>query len=159
MSKKLRPNDLCHCKVGRNTILVTLLAEDDSLKGGWLVRSTTTGKEMMIRDTSRLTLSKTSEYDHAEEAREVAEVKASPSQKTSLLDAAAQVLEAGRRPMSCPEIVETAIELNFWTPGSGRTPSNTLYSSIIREIAKRGDASRFRRSAERGKFESVPDGR
>ena len=152
-TNELRPNDLCHCKVGRNTMLVTLLSEDDSLKGGWLVRSTKTGKEIMIRDTSRLTLSRTSEYDHAQEAREEAKPKPKPKQKTSLLDAAAQVLDAGRRPMSCPEIVETAIELNFWTPGSGKTPANTLYSSITREIAKRGDASRFQRSDERGKFE------
>ena len=152
-TNELQPNDLCHCKVGRNTMLVTLLAEDDSLKGGWLVRSTKSGKEMIIRDTSRLTLSKTSEYDHAQEAREEAKPTPKPKQKNSLLDAAAQVLDAGRRPMSCPEIVETAIELNFWTPGLGKTPANTLYSSITREIAKRGDNSRFCRSDERGKFE------
>ena len=151
MTNKLKPNDLCHCKVGRNSMLVTLLSEDDSLKGGWLVRSTKTGKEMIIRDTSRLTLSKTSEHDHTQEAKE--EAKPKSKQKNSLLDAAAEVLGWKLRPMSCPEIVETAIELNFWTPGSGKTPSNTLYSSIIREIGKRGDASRFRRSEERGKFE------
>ena len=60
-TSELRPNDLCHCKVGRNTVLVTLISKDDSLKGGWLVRSTTTGKKMMIRDTSRLSLAATPE--------------------------------------------------------------------------------------------------
>ena len=150
-TKELQPNDLCHCKVGRNIVLVTLISEDDSLKGGWLVRSTTTGKEMMIRDTSRLTISKTS---HAQEPKAASQ----PAPPKSLLDAAAEILGWKLRPMSCREIVEAAIEQNFWTPGSGRTPSNTLYSSIIREIAKRGDASRFRRSEERGKFESAPDG-
>ena len=154
-TNKFSPNDLCHCKVGRNTIQVTLVAKDDSIKGGWLVRSTKTGKEMIIRDTSRLTLSKTSQYDHAQEAREEAKPKPAlkPKQKNSLLDAAAEVLGWKLRPMSCPEIVETAIAHKLRTPGSGRTPSNTLYSSMIREIAKQGDASRFRRSEERGKFE------
>lgn len=156
-TNEFHPNDLCHCKVGRNTMSVILIAEDNSPKGGWLVRSTTTGKEMMIRDTSRLSLAATPEHDHAEESREVLHDKviSKNSPKTSLLDAAVQVLEVNRRPMHCHEIVETAIELKFWIPGSGRTPSNSLYSSIIREIAKRGDASRFRRSNERGKFELV----
>ena len=156
-TNELRPNDLCHCKVGRNTVLVTLITKDDSLKGGWLVRSTNTGKEMMIRDASRLSLATTPECDHAEEVIEVSQDEATPKPfpKTSLLDAAVQVLEVNRRPMNCHEIVEAAIEQNFWIPGSGKTPSNSLYSSIIREIAKRGDASRFRRSDERGKFELV----
>ena len=156
-TNELRPNDLCHCKVGRNTVLVTLITKDDSLKGGWLVRSTKTGKEMMIRDASRLSLVTTPECDHVEEAKEVPqdEVASKISPKTSLLDAAVQVLEVNCRPMHCHEIVEAAIEQNFWIPGSGKTPSNSLYSSIIREIAKRGDASRFRRSEERGKFELI----
>ncbi|MGD9126055.1 MAG: winged helix-turn-helix domain-containing protein [Planctomycetia bacterium] len=163
-TQELKPNDLCQCKVGRNTMLVTLIAEDDSLKGGWLVRSTKTGKEMIIRDASRLTLSETSEPDYVEEASKAAKAKPATKRppkkspktsgkKTSLLDVAAQVLETEDRPMGCHEIVEAAIEQNFWKPGSGKTPANTLYSSIIREIAKRGDDSRFQRSEERGKFE------
>jgi len=38
----------------------------------------------------------------------------------------------------------------YWKTG-GKTPSATVYAAIIREIAKKGDASRFAR-AERGKF-------
>lgn len=163
-TQELKPNDLCQCKVGRNTMLVTLIAEDDSIQGGWLVRSTKTGKEMIIRDASRLTLSKAAEPEHAEKASKAAKAKPTTERsskkspktsgtKTSLLDAAARVLEAEDRPMGCHEIVEAAIEQNFWKPGSGKTPANTLYSSIIREMAKRGDDSRFCRSEERGKFE------
>ena len=150
-TNEFSPNDLCHCKVGRNTMLVTLIAKDDSLKGGWLVRSTKTGKEMMIRDASRLTLSETSQDKEPKAASQ-------PASQKSLLDAAAEILGWKLRPMSCRELVETAIAHKLWTPGSGKTPANTLYSSLIREIAKRGDASRFRRSEERGKFESAPDG-
>ncbi|RKY12359.1 MAG: hypothetical protein DRP52_04755, partial [Planctomycetota bacterium] len=51
----------------------------------------------------------------------------------------------------CKEIIEKAIETKIWKPGAGKTPANTLYSSILREIAKKADASRFIK-AERGKF-------
>jgi len=39
----------------------------------------------------------------------------------------------------------------LWTPRDGKTPANTLYAAISREIKLKGDASRFAK-AERGKF-------
>ena len=69
----------------------------------------------------------------------------------SLLNAAVIVLEACDRPLSCKEIIEKAIDAKIWKPGTGKTPANTLYSSILREIAKKAKASRFVK-AERGKF-------
>ncbi len=71
----------------------------------------------------------------------------------SLMNAAAIVLKACDRPLSCKEIVAKAIETDVWRPKAGKTPANTLYSSILREIAKKGDKSRFRKSDQRGKFE------
>ena len=71
----------------------------------------------------------------------------------SLLDAAAHLLSLGTGdPMRCKDIVELAVARGLWTPGDGKTPSNTLYSSILREIKAKGDAARFRK-IERGKFE------
>jgi len=70
----------------------------------------------------------------------------------SLLDAAAHLLSLGTGdPMRCKDIVDLAVARGLWTPGNGRTPSNTLYASISREIKTKGDASRFVK-AERGKF-------
>jgi len=70
----------------------------------------------------------------------------------SLLDAAAHILSLGAAlPMRCKDIVDLAVARKLWTPGVGKTPANTLYASITREIKTKGDASRFRK-AERGKF-------
>jgi hypothetical protein len=66
------------------------------------------------------------------------------------LDAAAKVLEETGVPMNVKEIVEVAFAKGYWKP-AGRTPSATLAAALIREIAKKGNQSRFRKS-ERGKF-------
>jgi hypothetical protein len=81
----------------------------------------------------------------------VATVAKTDRKPLSLLNAAALVLEACDRPLSCREIIEKAVDAGVWEPGAGKTPANTLYSSILREIAKKGADSRFIK-AERGKF-------
>ena len=70
----------------------------------------------------------------------------------SLLDAAAHLLSLDGKPaLRCQTLVNLAVSRGLWTPGDGKTPSNTLYASILREIKKKGDDSRFVK-AERGKF-------
>ena len=73
----------------------------------------------------------------------------------SLLDAAAHLLSPGTGDdpgaMRCKDIVDLAVARGLWTPGEGRTPANTLYAAISREIKVKGNASRFVK-AERGKF-------
>lgn len=66
------------------------------------------------------------------------------------LDAAAKVLEETGVPMNVKEITEVAFAKGYWKP-AGRTPSATLASALMREIAKKGNDARFRKS-ERGKF-------
>jgi hypothetical protein len=70
--------------------------------------------------------------------------------RPSGLDAAAKVLEETGQPMNVKEIVEVAFTKGYWKP-AGRTPAATLASALIREIAKKGGDSRFRKS-DRGKF-------
>lgn len=77
--------------------------------------------------------------------------KAATSKKMSGLDAAAKVLAEAGTPMNVKAIVETAQAKGYWTPG-GKTPWATLYSAVIREIAAKKDAARFRKT-ERGMFE------
>lgn len=76
--------------------------------------------------------------------------KPSRPKRLSGLDAAAKVLEDTGVPMNVKEIVEVAFAKGYWKP-AGRTPSATLAAALIREIAKKGSQSRFRKS-ERGKF-------
>jgi len=76
--------------------------------------------------------------------------------RMSLLDAAAHLLSLGAGdPMRCKDIVDLAVERGLWQRGTGKTPANTLYAAILREIKTKGDASRFVK-AERGKFARKP---
>jgi len=84
--------------------------------------------------------------------------KASPAKKAktdkpkkpSGLDAAAQVLAEAKEPMRCKDMVETMIAKGLWS-SSGKTPHATIYAAIIREIAGKGDQSRFKKT-DRGLF-------
>jgi len=70
----------------------------------------------------------------------------------SLLDAAAAILAgADGEALACKTIVERAADRKLWKTASGKTPANTLYSSILREINSKGKDSRFIK-ADRGKF-------
>ena len=71
--------------------------------------------------------------------------------KMSALDAAAKVLGGSQEPMGCKEMIEAMAAKKLWTSPGGKTPSATLYSSILREINTKGKESRFKK-AERGKF-------
>lgn len=72
--------------------------------------------------------------------------------KLSLLSAAAAVLAECEEPLNCRRMIELAKEKGLWTPGAGKTPEQTLYSAIVREIKEKGDASRFRKSPLRGHY-------
>jgi hypothetical protein len=80
--------------------------------------------------------------------------KESGPKKLSALDAAAQVLQAAGKPMTCPEMIEQMSREGLWSSPNGATPAATLYSAILREL-KKGDRARFVK-AQRGKFESTP---
>ena len=77
--------------------------------------------------------------------------KPAKQRKPSGLDAAAQVLAEAGEPMGCKEMVERMLAKGLWQTG-GKTPSATIYAAIIREIAVKGDDSRFRK-VDRGRFE------
>jgi hypothetical protein len=70
--------------------------------------------------------------------------------KLSALDAAAQVLGAAGKPMTCAEMIEEMSRQGLWSSPNGATPAATLYSAILREL-KKGAESRFEKT-ERGKF-------
>ena len=70
--------------------------------------------------------------------------------KLSGLDAAAQVLAEAGEPLDAKTMVERMLTKGLWET-TGKTPAATVYSAILREIQKKGDASRFVK-AERGKF-------
>ena len=81
-----------------------------------------------------------------------AATKAEGKSKLSLLSAAAAVLAESDEPLNCKRMIELAKERGLWTPGAGKTPEQTLYSAIMREIKDKGDTARFRKSPLRGHY-------
>ena len=75
------------------------------------------------------------------------------AKRASGLDAAVKVLAEAKEPMSCKTIVERMLAKGLWQT-KGKTPAATIYAAIIREIASKGSAARFRK-VERGKFALV----
>jgi hypothetical protein len=69
----------------------------------------------------------------------------------SALDAAAQILAAEQKPMSCPELIEAMTKKGLWTSPNGLTPAVTLYAAIVREMKVKGAEARFVKT-ESGKF-------
>ena len=92
----------------------------------------------------------------AEEApAETPAAEATPRvKKRSLIEAAAEILKESAEPMNTRSMVQAAIERGLWTPTNCKTPEQSLYGAIFREI-KVSAAPRFRKSATRGAFEYV----
>ena len=70
--------------------------------------------------------------------------------RLSGLDAAAKILADATEPLGTTTMVERMLDQGLWTT-KGATPAATIYAAIVRDIQKRGDASRFQKT-ERGKF-------
>jgi len=167
--------------------LTDVRIDQENPAGGWNATNLATGKNIRIKGAQRLraqsnakgksTKNATSantgksklkatkdakpaaKRDTAKRGGPTAKKKAideAQPKRTSGLDAAAQVLAKSKKPLTCKEIVEVAIEQKLWSPG-GKTPHATIYSAIIREIANKGNESRFRK-ADRGKFELAKEG-
>jgi len=137
--------------------------------GGWDGTNLDTGRQVRIKSAQRLrgefnqhkedqTMAKkqsTKTEAKAEKKAKATEPKArkKPERKDgtmSGLDAAAKVLADAGEALNCKTIVERALEKGLWKTG-GKTPAATVYSAILREIAKKGSDARFQK-ADRGLF-------
>ena len=77
--------------------------------------------------------------------------KSAAKGRSTALQAAAQVLAETQRPLTCKQLIEAMAEKGYWTSPAGKTPHATLYSSILRQITKRGKDAQFKK-VQRGKF-------
>ena len=75
---------------------------------------------------------------------------APPEKKLSCVTAAIKVLTESTEPLNAKEIIDAMVAKGYWTSPGGKTPHATLYSAILRDLAK-GDDARFVKS-ERGRF-------
>ncbi|MFO0787115.1 MAG: HTH domain-containing protein [Phycisphaerales bacterium] len=90
------------------------------------------------------------EMSDARKVRKAAKA-APPAKRMSALDAAAHVLAASEVPMRAKEMIAAMEAKGLWTSPGGKTPEATLYAAIIREIAAKGSAARFKKH-DRGVF-------
>lgn len=80
-----------------------------------------------------------------------APTKKNGAKRKSLVDSALVVLGSAKEPLTCGEMIERIQAAKLWN-GDGKTPQNTLYSAILREIQTKGKDARFVKTA-RGSFE------
>ena len=91
----------------------------------------------------------------AKPAKAVKDKKAKPdkAKRLSALDAAAQVIAKADGPMTSQALIDAMAAKGLWKSPGGATPSATLYAAMLREIAAKGKASRFKK-VDRGLFVS-----
>jgi len=114
-------------------------------------RQSIAGEETDMSKTRKTAAKGTSKVAGEPKPRKKAERK---DGTMSVLDAAAKVLADAGEPLNCKTIVERAVEKGYWKTG-GKTPSATVYAAILRDIQKKGDASRFAKT-DRGRFTLKP---
>ena len=137
--------------------------------GGWDGKNLATGKAVRIKSAQRLrskkpaatraatsptqtkTAKKATGKAKAATKRHTGQRRANGAKRASGLDAAAQVLAEAKEPLGAKEMVEQMLAKGLWKT-NGKTPAATIYAAIIREIAAKGDESRFCK-VDRGKFE------
>jgi hypothetical protein len=107
---------------------------------------------------TKVTMTKADAVNAAMTAVAVAK-KARPAKqrKPGGLDAAVAVLAEAGKPMHTADMVKRMLETGLWKT-HGKTPAATIYAAIIREIAVKGDKSRFRKT-DRGTFDLTAAGK
>ena len=146
-------------KVGRNAVEVEILKAMADGDAYW-VKSIASGKEFMM-PSARIKVPTVSIEPVAEPApvedeapNPAPECTTAPGKekKLSLLDAAVEVLKQSGEPMNTREMVKAATDSGLWIPTDCKTPEQTLYGSIFREM-KIKENPRIVKSSVKGKFE------
>ncbi len=154
-------------RVGRNAIEVEIIALEDG--GAYRVRNRN-GKEFTARRLEpipencheRGNFSKTEISASAEPAQQIIipptasnkpEITETPEKHLSLMEAAIRVLQSqpDGSAFNTRELVAMATEQGLWTPTGARTPEQTLYCAIFREIATK-EQPRIVKAEQKGKF-------
>lgn len=137
---------------------VVVRIDSENASGGWDATNLATGKKVRIKTAARLHV-KGGEAEATVEApkprvrKRVSKTASSvqaPEKKLSCLKAAVQVLSESEDPLSTKEMIEAMESKGYWTSPGGKTPHATLYSAILRDLAK-GTESLFVKT-ERGRF-------
>jgi len=158
-------------KVTNKVVTVQILAENPH--GGWDAKNLETGKKVRIKSTQRLRRpagktdapktptsaqggkasqkpkKATSQAKKATQSKRGA--TAPKVKRASALDSAVRVLSEAKEPQTCQQLIDTMAAKNYWKSAGGKTPRNTLYAAILKEINTKGKESRFQKVG-RGQF-------
>ena len=146
-------------KVGRNAVEVEILKAMADGDAYW-VKSIASSKEFMM-PSARIKVPTVSiepvaepETIENEAPNPAPECTTAPrkEKKLSLMDAAVEVLKQSGEPMNTREMVKAATDSGLWIPTDCKTPEQTLYGSIFREM-KIKENPRIVKSSVKGKFE------
>lgn len=146
-------------KVGRNAVEVEILKAMADGDAYW-VKSIASGKEFMMPSARikvpTVSIEPAAEPDSIEDEapNPAPECTTAPrkEKKLSLMDAAVEVLKQSGEPMNTREMVKAATDSGLWIPTDCKTPEQTLYGSIFREM-KIKENPRIVKSSVKGKFE------
>ena len=112
-------------------------------------KKTTAPKAAQTKTSTAKTATAKTETAKAEQPKAAAPKPATGDKpKLSLLKAAIAVLEESDEALNTKQMIEQAKAKGLWTPGEGKTPEQTLYSAIAREIKAKGEAARFKMVAK-----------
>ena len=146
MANEITVGTMAVAKIGRNEIPVEVIAVEDGI---YTVKNKA-GKEFKTKRIEALPTEVSCEGNPSQ--NKLATSVANYSGKMSLLNAAVEVLRQNGKPLNTREIVAKAVTDGLWNPTGAKTPNQTLYGSIFREIATK-KSPRIVKSAEKGKFQ------
>lgn len=166
---EFRIGEIANAKVGRNIVNVEVI--EDCGNGNYKVKSVSSGREFNTSRLEKINNNQEEAIMPEDNINTIAEAvvnteaevetpnpapgcaTAKKEKKVSLLDLVAKILADTGEALNCKELVAKAKETGWVS--SGKTPEQTLYSGIFREMKEKGEASRFKKSADRkGYFEA-----
>lgn len=147
---EIKVGDQVLLKVGRNQVQVQVLS---TMAGGnaFLVKSIASGKEFIMPSARIAPPTVSVERIEVEAQNNTEPSPTAAPKKMTLMKAAVEVLKATGRPMNTREMVKLAVEMGYWEPTACKTPEQTLYGSIFREL-KTKESPTIVKSEEKGKF-------
>jgi hypothetical protein len=150
---------------------VEIQIDSEKPSGGWFATNLATGKKIVIQTAQRLhgevgkskSTAKTQSESPVEQPadanpdvvpikpkRVAKKIEGEEPKRLSALAAAHKVLCEATEPLNVQQMIEAMTAKGYWTSPGGKTPHATLYSAILRELAK-GETSRFVKT-DRGRF-------
>jgi hypothetical protein len=158
---------------------VEIQIDSEKPNGGWNATNLATGKKILVKSAQRLQgeVGKPKGSAKVTTANNLTVVENAPAtvitidgsntptakpkrvarktegqdpKRLSALAAAHKVLCEATEPLNVQQMIEAMTAKGYWTSPGGKTPHATLYSAILRELAK-GEASRFVKT-DRGRF-------